>query len=73
MEYADVRIGQKVTWGSGRPRGYVVLVDPRKFGGECVWVSLAEVQEGNCGARFPVGTKGWFRPEDLTLVQAAEA
>ena len=67
MDYKHLKVGQIVTWGSGRPRGEVKEYDMDR---DCpVRVELVQDSSGVCGRKFPKGTEAWFPIEDLRLVQ----
>lgn len=66
MNWKDVRVEQRVTWGSGEIRGCIKQRDPRDF--TCT-VVLIDDYKTPCGAVIPQGTSCRMPAAELRLLQ----
>jgi len=67
MNYKDIRVGQRVTWGMTKPTGEVVAVDPRRMEAPVI-VKLTKTVQTSCGRTFPAGLEAHFSPGELSLL-----
>jgi hypothetical protein len=64
MDNKHIKVGQLVTWGSGRPRGKIMEYDAtRDFP---ILVEMIGEVTGVCGRTF--AGSAWFSPDDIRLV-----